>query len=260
MRFWIDAACACHTGLIRKSNEDNFLFFGQYLPAEHSSSDSVLEKQNVKAEDIVLAVFDGISGEQFGEIASYSAAEYLSTINKKRFFEREQSYLEKTLQDLNAVIAQKAAQLQVERMGTTVVGLYITKSNLRVFNIGDSRAFLLNAKGLSQISIEDTNKPFLRKNGNANMKPRLIQYLGVNPDTMRIEPHVQSSTIASGDVVLLCSDGLTDMVAEDEILRILSEDASVKEITEALIQAALAGGGKDNITAIVCRFYEENKE
>ena len=94
---------------------------------------------------------------------------------------------------------------------------------------------------------------YCQENGITGRKPYLTQYLGIDPDEMMIEPYIKSYYLQEGDTFLICSDGVTDMVEEQEICRILAHNEDVGDCVDLLIQAALDGGGKDNITAIVVR-------
>ena len=93
----------------------------------------------------------------------------------------------------------------------------------------------------------------IKYDGITGRKPYLTQYLGIDPDEMMIEPYIKSYYLQEGDTFLICSDGVTDMVEEQEICRILAHNEDVGDCVDLLIQAALDGGGKDNITAIVVR-------
>ena len=122
-----------------------------------------------------------------------------------------------------------------------------------ICNLGDSRGYLLRGGKLLQISQDHTDAAFMQENGITGRKPYLTQYLGIDPDEMMIEPYIKSYYLQEGDTFLICSDGVTDMVEEQEICRILAHNEDVGDCVDLLIQAALDGGGKDNITAIVVR-------
>ena len=252
-----DASCICHSGVVRLSNEDNLLFFGQILPQDHYPDVFTAEKQGVLSEPVFLAVFDGISGEAFGEKASRSAADALGSLRKKRLLEKEYRYLEYALGQMNDAVYRCACQLQAERVGTTAVGIYLNGSRTQLFNAGDSPAFLLRDGVLTQQSVEDTNREYLLRQGKTTEKPRLIQHLGIDPSSMRLEPHILPYCPVSGDLLLLCSDGLTDMVDQDTITQILYSKDSAAVKAQKLADTAIAQGGKDNITVLICAFTEE---
>ena len=91
--------------------------------------------------------------------------------------------------------------------------------------------------------------------GPPKKKTPLTQHLGINPEDFLIEPYIAKGELKAGDVYLLCSDGLTDMLSNLEIDEILSAGASPEEDVRRLVDAALEKGGKDNVTAIVCRVW-----
>ena len=91
----------------------------------------------------------------------------------------------------------------------------------------------------------------MRAVGIVDRKPMLTQYLGINPEVFNLEPSVSRRTVKRGDVYLVCSDGLTDMVQEDRICEILDEGKSPEECVRKLIRSALEAGGRDNITTLV---------
>ena len=84
-------------------------------------------------------------------------------------------------------------------------------------------------------------------------KAPLTQHLGIDPEDMLIEPYIAKGDLRKGDVYLLCSDGLTDMLTNVEISCIMDSAASVDECASRLVDAALEKGGRDNVTVIVCK-------
>ena len=254
MNFTYDAACSCHTGLVRKNNEDNFLFFDKHLPAEHMGTGGILSSKGTVHNGTFLAVFDGVGGEAFGEVASFTAAETLCNPKIRAPLDDEERYLYDVCQNINEAVSHKSKELCVDLICSTMVSMYFGESQLWVFNIGDSRAYLLREGSLKRISMDHTDEKFLLRRGITNRKPKLIQYLGADSTSMRVEPYMLAYYVKQGDIVLLCSDGLTDMLSDDEICRILTEGSSSENRVRMLIDNALEQGGKDNITAIVCEF------
>lgn len=254
MGFQLDVAGVCHRGMIKKRNEDNMLFFDKTMPRDHSSFMPIYTHKGTVSMGSFLAVFDGVSGVPYGDLASYTAAHSLQGIKRKGLLERVPHYLDSIIQTMNRFVYQKAKQMYVDKICTTVVGFYFDKSRIWMFNVGDSKALLAKADQLSQISSDDTNQSYLWKQGIQHCKSSLIQYLGIDPSVMRIAPHIVPINIKVGDTLLLCSDGMTAVVSEDVILKIISECGSASDAVDALLQAAFDGGGKDNITVIVCKF------
>lgn len=122
-----------------------------------------------------------------------------------------------------------------------------------IANIGDSRALLYRQGVLQQISKDHTDQFLLDLHGINNRKPRLTQHLGIEPEEMVIEPYLTEVVIQPGDLFLLCTDGLTDMIAVDEITHTLQKNIDVMETVAALINRAMDYGGRDNATVMLCR-------
>ena len=93
----------------------------------------------------------------------------------------------------------------------------------------------------------------LKEQGITGRKPGLTQFLGIEEEEYQIDPQISVTETREGDLYLLCSDGLTDMCSEEEIVEILSRDEAVAACVEELTDRALKHGGRDNITVILCR-------
>ena len=249
MAFILDAACLCHTGRIRKNNEDNFFFHAQILKAENDGMECPAVMWEKLHRDCCLAVFDGMGGENFGELASYAAAEYMQkSVRKGRgWFVPVRKYLQTLCTGTNEAVVGKAEELCTDRMGSTLAALYVSNKRVYACNLGDSRAYRLRGEVLRQLSKDHVGKR------EGCQKAPLIQYLGIDPEYCRIEAFIAEDKLKKGDQYLLCSDGLTDMLTDPEITDILKKKQSVQETVRELTDKALENGGKDNVTAIVCR-------
>lgn len=251
MGFMIKAACSCHAGNLRKNNEDNFCFHGSYLEAENCGSEDILILEETAKPGMCFAVFDGMGGECFGEEASFSAAQ--KTAGEKRSLLEQllpaEQYLRKLILRINHVVVEKSVELCTERMGSTVAMLYFTHQDVLACNVGDSRIYCLRDGSLLQLSVDHIEE----KTNRNRRKPPLTQHLGIDPVFMQIEPHIIRRTLKTGDQYLLCSDGLTDMVDDEAIKEIMQQSADVVGCVQKLVEAALEAGGRDNITAILCR-------
>ena len=127
----ISAACGCHTGRRRKNNEDNFFFAGRYMTSDNNGLGSILEKSFSLKKDRFFAVFDGMGGGEYGEIASYIAAkateQYLNAEEAADIADKK-DYLEKMCTHVNDRIFKETLRLDAEMMGSTLAGLYFTGS------------------------------------------------------------------------------------------------------------------------------------
>ena len=224
----------------------------------HANEDSYF------ARSPVFAVADGMGGAQAGEVASRIAAGAF-----EQGMEDEapaESQLEGIAQDANREI-HELAQRDSSRagMGTTLTAALLRDGELALSHVGDSRAYVLRDGELKRLTKDHSLVEELRRQGRltdeeAEEHPQrsiITRALGpepsVNVDTMTFPAK-------SGDVFLLCSDGLTTMVSDEEIAEILGEAKTLRAGVNKLIDAANAKGGRDNITAVAFRVAEEGEE
>lgn len=245
----ITACCVCNVGLKRKNNEDNFYFNKETLPEVNLGLEEPLvmtKKSTYKG--FVLGVFDGMGGENNGEVASYLSAKTL--VDKK--ISRGQpatDFLENLVSQMNDKVCESLEELRCGRMGSTAVMCLLKRNHLTMCNVGDSRGFRYRDDYLFQMTM-DHNESALFSN-NSDTKSALTQHIGIDPEEFELVPHIISSELKSGDLYLICSDGLTDMVTVREMKRILRDHKDVKETTQKLLDKALENGGKDNVTIIL---------
>ena len=251
MAFVLDAACGCHTGKVRKNNEDNFFFDGRCLAVDNNGLRNPVCMTVALRRELVLAVFDGMGGENFGEEASFAAANGLKALvhSLDEYVIPERQFLTDMCDTLNRAVVEKARELGTQRMGSTLVSLFFAGGQVYVCNLGDSRAYRLRDGEFLQLSVDHVEQ----RDGERLGKAPLMQHLGIDPEEFLIEPYIAKGTIEYGDRYLLCSDGITDMLSNLEIDAILRTAVPAEECVRRLIDAALEKGGKDNITAIVCR-------
>lgn len=251
MRYVIDAACVCNTGKVRKNNEDNFYFNGQCLDLKNNGLAVPIRVGVDLKTGTCYAVFDGLGGECFGECASYAAARQMQ--KKKRIlsdiFNPATKRLERLVEQLNNAVLDAQKEKMTEHMASTMVAFYFTGRHIYSCNVGDSRAFRMRMGELQQMSTDHVESRSVRGCG----KAALTQYLGINTEEMFLEPFISKEEIQSGDMYLLCSDGLTDMLSNAEIVDIMQSCASAKYCAQQLLKSALDHGGRDNVTIIVCR-------
>lgn len=257
----IYAACGCHMGKRRKNNEDNFFFHGTYLTSDNQGLSDILWKKTSFLEGIFspylfYGVFDGMGGGAFGEVASQTAAEAASNFLKNKDninFSDITPSLTNMCRTMNQRVFETGVSLGTDNMGTTIASLFFYAGQVWACNIGDSRCYRMRHTRMEQLSEDHTDAECMEQQGITGRKPYLTQYLGINPEELRIEPYVRNCQLQRNDRFLLCSDGLTDMVSEQEICNILEKADTPEAGVRKLIEAALEAGGKDNITVIVCQ-------
>jgi serine/threonine protein phosphatase PrpC len=214
----------------------------------------------------LFAVADGMGGAQAGEVASRIAA---TAFERGRVSKQApaEGQLEELAQKANREI-HRLAQEDSSRagMGTTLTAAMVRDDEVSLGHVGDSRAYVLRNGELKRLTKDHSLVEELRRQGRlteeqAEEHPQrsiITRALGpepsVNVDTMTFPAR-------AGDVFLLCSDGLTTMVSDDEIRQILTESRSLRSAVSRLVDAANRGGGRDNITAVAFRLADaEAKE
>lgn len=243
MDYSILFSCISHIGKCRSINQDNLICNGQHLSHEHINEPFSLSGRLPTSETPVFGVFDGMGGEECGEIASLIAAENAANlhIGKNAIAEITQFCF-----DANVKICQYAQEHDIGSMGTTAAMLVFAQKGIILCNIGDSKVFRYSDGTLEQISQDHVAVAAF------GSKPPLSQNLGIPPDELIIEPYVARGKYHNGDIYLICSDGLTDMLSQDEIRGILAT-FEYDAVVPTLLDISLEKGGKDNITIIMCK-------
>lgn len=251
MKFTIQAACGCHTGKIRKNNEDNFFFDGKCLEETNNGLKHPAFLEDTLKNGFSVAVFDGMGGENFGELASYTAARQMQATERRLrdFLIPEKKYLEQLTRQLNDAVVREQQKMHTDKMGTTMACLYLSGRYAYVCNVGDSRAYRLRDGEFLQLSQDHVEK----RPGRDQKKAALTQHLGFGSEEIEIEPYIAKGELKKGDTYLLCSDGLSDMLTNFEITDIMLNSEDAEDCVQRLIDSALQHGGRDNITAIVCK-------
>ncbi|MCL1878776.1 MAG: protein phosphatase 2C domain-containing protein [Defluviitaleaceae bacterium] len=243
----------CDIGRVRADNQDNLYLNG--VLRESFSDTSTFRHSDTSDNVGVYAVADGMGGASHGGLASFIAVNEM----KKTNFPNKKDAMSRYLLERNSDICHIMKKNNGVRMGSTFAGLYVAEDSAVVTNIGDSRIYLLRGGELRQLSVDHTaartkvelgiiTEEEARKDPERN---KLTQHLGIFPSEMEIEPYREQVTLCDGDVFLLCSDGLTDMLDNDLILHILNTYNSLEEKAEVLLAEALKNGGRDNITIML---------
>ncbi len=234
-----------------------------------------LNEDTILIDDNLFIVCDGMGGHKAGEVASQLAIEVIS-----RFVGRsgedvditwpygfqvrsslEANRLRTAIKIANRAVARKAATSEdYTGMGTTVTAAMIAPNRAQVTyaNVGDSRIYLIRRGSIVQLSRDDSwaNLPWGADGADAtvavNMQHVLTKALGAQDD---VDFEVNSHELNDGDVLLLCSDGLTNMISDQRILEIVTKGSgSLKDACETLVSEANAQGGRDNISAVLARY------
>jgi serine/threonine protein phosphatase PrpC len=212
----------------------------------------------------VFAVADGLGGHQGGEVASAMAAEPLAALDGRAFADARQAAeaLTAAIAEANRAILERAREDQtLWGMGTTVTAAAVAADRLlQLAHVGDSRAYLLRGGGpLRQLTEDHTAVAEAVGRGLLTRAQAAVHpQRGVVTRAVGLDPGVRVDTpppleLAEGDQVLLCSDGLTEVVDEERIAEVLAGQADGDGACRALIAAANDAGGPDNVTVVLLR-------
>lgn len=248
MKYNVFYSCVSHVGKCRSTNQDNFICDGIYMDENEEAFDYPLTGFISSGHATIIGIFDGMGGEERGEVAAFLAAKEASQIS---FTGNLRDDLLTFCRKANEKICHYAEENHIGSMGTTAAVLAFSTKKIALCNIGDSKIYRFADKKLQQLSYDHVVE------GNYRIKPPLSQCLGIPPSELVIDPYVALRQYRDKDIFLICSDGLTDMVTQDEIIHILTEK-NFEEVNETLLNKALANGGKDNITIILCKI-ERNR-
>jgi protein phosphatase len=257
-----------HQGNRRSNNEDH------YIVVQRRRSRSVL-LTNLPgpitdfAEDQVylLAVADGMGGAAFGELASnmalrtafdlgHSATKWIFKVNQKEI-EELKGQIETILRLVHRTLLEHGqTDPSVVGMGTTLTGAYTIGMDALIAHVGDSRAYLFHDGTVERLTRDHTLAQEMLDTGgpppNPSLRHVLTNCIGGTGQDLRVDFHHYH--FEDGDRLLLCTDGLSDMVNDDEIARILTSHQDPQQACAALVNLALANGGRDNVTVVLADF------
>jgi protein phosphatase len=250
-----------HPGMTGKNNEDNFAVSAHVISAMNPTP------------SVFAIVSDGIGGHKAGEVASELAVNLISADVEKREGGHPLAVFENSFYRASEAIVQQAEQdSSYTGMGATAACAWVIGQQLYIAYAGDSRIYLIREQQIKQLSRDHTwvqealDKKILDPTAGIKNHPNLHvirRYLGSEeppePDLrLFLKPgdndkHAranQGMTLAPGDIILLCSDGLTDLVHDDELLN-ATLGRTLQQSAQALIEMACERGGHDNITVVM---------
>ncbi len=231
-----------HQGMVRKQNQDSFAF--EYL----------------KGNRIIALVCDGMGGARAGNIASEMAVDIFMhefLYSPAVADETEQQRMERAASRANAEIFRRSnTDPDCRGMGTTLVAAFVKKGEALILNEGDSRAYYINNEGIVRVTRDHS------------LVEELVQRGDLTRDQARVHPHKNYITRAlgaesklktdyfhqkmeQGSYLLLCSDGLSNMVSEQEILYEVIHGGNPEDCCQRLLEIALKRGATDNVTVVL---------
>jgi protein phosphatase len=270
----IDVSALSHTGLIRDNNEDQFAV--TKMSRVHETLISSLPPGDVpeRAEEVnyVMIIADGMGGHAAGELASRLAIStlvglalelpyWIIKLDSEEASQELERRARALVQEVGEIVFKRGHEdASLRGMGSTLTAVRSLGRDLLVFHVGDSRAYLFRDGCLHRLTKDHTYAQMLVDSGKleasdvatSGVKHLLTNALGGS--TEHVDVDVDLLRLEHGDRLLLCSDGLTDLVDDETISRTLSAFESSKDACEKLVQLALEDGGRDNVTVIVAGY------
>jgi protein phosphatase len=266
-RFLLQAYGCTDTGLVRTVNEDHILL-GRFIKNSGSMSmEFAADDDFLTSYGLLFAVADGIGGAAAGDIASRLA---LTTLERHFYgFEKSittpEAYQQTLLAAANraneTVMQYAASRPECRGMGCTLTGVCLMPSGYLVFNSGDSRVYRFRSGFLKQLTDDDTLVNLAVKAGQmtyeeaeqSSTRHTITNSIGYADFRLKCSPGPE---LRDGDRLLICSDGLHDLVSIEVMERII-EQHEPEQATAALIAAAKENGGNDNISIILMAYIQE---
>jgi serine/threonine protein phosphatase PrpC len=269
----VDFAARSHTGLIRANNEDVYLVvhYGRFWQTLLTNLPPGDAPDRNTAEGYGFLVADGVGGHAAGEVASRLAVRTLIHLaldtpdwillpgdeGWERIADRSR---DRYRQIDEALRAEAEARPELEGMGTTMTMVRNVGRDLIVAHVGDSRAYMVRGGDIKQLTHDHTLAQQLADAGGISpaavvthvFRHVLTRALGGRGGWTGVD--IGKFELNDGDQLLLCSDGLTDMVDTATIAAVLRDAPTANDACHTLIELALEGGGKDNVTVVVARY------
>ncbi len=273
----VEVHATSHIGRVRKGNEDNYLVLNidasQTWTSEQDSHTFPVESQKLEVGDegLILAVSDGMGGALAGEVASKMAVEGVS----KRLLDGDpdrtlgdeepggESLIEKlyeaTVHANSEIHRQGRSDPQFNGMGATFTAAAVTRHELDVIQVGDSRAYVVRGGVITQVTKDqslvqqliDANQIKPEEAETHALKNVILQALGAQSEVFPVPCRIVP---CRGDVVLLCSDGLSNKLhAEDMLGAVKKHSADLNKACAEMVRIANERGGEDNITIVLAR-------
>jgi protein phosphatase len=249
----LEISAVSDKGCVREHNEDMVLIGDDIFRDDRRHLVVDLEGENHK---FFVAVADGIGGHSAGEVASEivlrNIAEKIDNLKINLTKEELSNRMSEWTKEIHLCILNEGNKdVKRKGMGTTLIGLLFYNGNLYYVNVGDSRVYRFRGGMLMQISKDHSLRELTN---NPNIPSNIIVNSFGGGEKVFSDFEIASKKIIEGDIYLLCSDGLSDMVSEEKIEKILSEEDS--EPIEKLLNKAKENGGDDNISIVLIQITE----
>jgi protein phosphatase len=273
-RVEVDLGARTHPGNVRPNNEDHFLAgrFGRSMVTLRTNLTAAEVPGRFEETGYAFVVADGMGGAAAGEVASSLA---ITTgvnlaLNSPRWnmvFSEEDAQLHmetwrRRFRQIDYILTERAASdPTLGGMGTTLTVACSIGTHLFLYYVGDSRAYLFRQNRLHRLTRDHTLAQEMAEAGmigpeevaSHRMRHMLTRVVGAGGGDLEVE--VQHVQLADGDRLLLCTDGLSDMVPDERIAEVLRRAARSEDACRALVDLALEAGGRDNVTVVLARYY-----
>ena len=272
-RVTIKFGALTHPGKTRANNEDHFLVarLSKSMRVCKTSLPEESEMQFSEEEGYLIVVADGMGGAAAGERASALAVGTIEefVLNTLKWFlhlsgHDEHALLAELRQSLEwadrTIIERARCNRAFHGMGTTVTMAYSVGTDLFIVHAGDSRAYLLRNGELDQLTTDHTLVQVLVDGGAISPEDakrhhrRHVVTNVVGGPNEGVSSEIHKLRVLDGDILLLCTDGLTEPVEDDVIAKVLRSHPDPEDACAQLVELALGGGGPDNVTAVVVRY------
>jgi serine/threonine protein phosphatase PrpC len=270
----VDLAGLSDRGKVRPNNEDHFIFarFGRYLDCLGTNLPEGTVPEHFAEIGYGMVVADGVGGGPRGELASRLALrtlvnlflqfpEWILRLEDQAHIDEVMRRMEARIDQIQSVMEEQAqADPGLEGFGTTMTIALSLGKDLVITHVGDSRAYLFRGDLLSQLTRDHTRAQALvdagtisrEEAGSHRGRHLLTRSLGAR--ALHVAADIHAVALEDGDCVLLCTDGLTDMVPAERITALLRAGQPAAATCRALVDEALNAGGKDNVTVVVARY------
>ena len=256
------------TGRARNHNEDSLVVFSLEDGARSDFERAIVMPEHSRG--VLFMVADGMGGAASGEVASAMAVDEVVRVLGEHWGITQRSsidarYIADTMRRATEIANSRIHQFAVEHsdhqgMGTTATIAAVFGRTLYISQIGDSRAYLVRRDKVYQLTRDQSLMQRLVDAGELTQEQAeqserrniILQALGPEPTVLT---DISTQELRDGDVLLLCSDGLSGQVRESDILEVVQTHSGMKEVCEELVKLANESGGPDNITAVAARFY-----
>ncbi|BCS34927.1 protein phosphatase [Luteitalea sp. TBR-22] len=269
----VDAFGLSDVGHRRPTNEDHFLIarIGRYFETQSTSLPDGDMPARADEAGYALVVADGMGGHAAGEFASrlairelvrmaLSLPDWIVRLDERTLDIAAQRSEDRIVKAHEAILAESRREPELSGMGSTVTAVRNLGRMLQIAHVGDSRAYLLRQGRLTRLTrdhtyvqmLVDCGAMTLEQAARSRTRHVLVNAVGGVNEDVRVD--VQHVPLEDGDRLLLCSDGLSDLVDDEAIRHAMTEATTSEEACRTLVALALDAGGRDNVTAVVATY------